>query len=311
MKKSTNQQNVIWFNGKFLAWQDANVHVLTHALHYGSSFFEGIRAYETPNGPAIFRLEDHIERLFNSMKIYDLYTRFKKNELMEACRKAIRKNNLKSAYIRPLAFIGNIGLGLCPPKDLFLEVMIAAFPWESYLGKDSMENGINACISSWSRLAPNTMPALSKAGGNYLSSQLISREAKRHHYQEGIALNIHGLLSEGAGENLFIVKNNKLITSPAHASILPGITRDTVITFAHKLGYPVIEQDLPRETLYLADEIFMTGTAAEIVPVISIDQISIGSRKPGSITRSIQNAFLGLFSHKTKDEWGWLDYVEK
>ncbi len=304
-----NQAEQIWFNGNFMPFADAKVHVLSHALHYGSSVFEGIRAYKTPQGSAIFRLEEHIQRLFDSAKIYRMPIPYSPEQINQACRDAVSCNGLSSAYIRPLAFYGNVGLGLNVPPGSEAEVMIAAFPWNAYLGADSIEQGVDVCISSWNRLAPNTMPTGAKAGGNYLSSQLISGEAKRHGYAEGIALDVNGQISEGAGENLFVVKNGVLITPPTTAAILPGLTRDTIITLARDAGLTVKEESIAREALYLADELFMTGTAAEIVPVRSVDGIELGNGQRGPITALMQQRFFGLFDGSTEDKWGWLDYV--
>lgn len=304
-----SQADFIWFNGKMVPWQDAQVHVLSHALHYGSSVFEGIRAYHTPKGPAVFRLKEHIQRLFDSAKIYRMPIPYSAEQIEQACRDTIVDNGLDSAYIRPLAFYGHVGLGLNVPQGSQAEVIVASFPWNAYLGEESTQQGVDVCISSWNRLAANTMPTAAKAGGNYLSSQLISGEAKRHGYAEGIALDVNGQISEGAGENLFVVKNGVLITPPVTAAILPGITRDTIITLAREAGYEVKEEAIAREALYLADEIFMTGTAAEIVPVRSVDGIQVGSGNRGPITADLQAAFFGLFSGVTEDKWGWLDYV--
>lgn len=300
----------IWFNGQLCPWQDAQVHVLTHAIHYGSSVFEGVRVYETPEGPQVFRLTDHIQRLFDSAKIYRMNIPFTQAEMIQGCKDAVSSNNLNSAYLRPVAFYGNVGLGLTPP-EVPVEVAIAAFEWGAYLGEDGLANGVDVCVSSWSRLAPNTMPTGAKAGGNYLSSQLISMEAKRHGYHEGIAMDVNGMISEGAGENLFVVRNNVIYTPPLAGCILPGLTRDTVIQFAKSLELEVREESIARESLYLADEIFMTGTAAEIVPVRSVDRITIGDGKRGPIAASMQEKFFGLFSGKTIDEWGWLEPVSK
>ena len=299
----------IWFNGELVEWDKAQVHVMTHALHYGSSVFEGIRAYDTPAGPAIFRLKEHIQRLFDSAKIYWMDMPYSKEAICEACRVIVRENGLKSGYLRPLAFVGNVGLGLHPPKDAHTDVMIGALPWGAYLGEEGLKNGVDGAVSSWNRLAPNTIPTGAKAGGNYLSSQLISREAKRHGYAEGIALDVNGYLSEGAGENLFLIKNGVIHTTPATSAILPGITRDTIITLAKDLGYTVKEEALPREALYLADEIFMTGTAAEVTPVRSVDKIQVGAGCRGPITEQLQKAFFGLFNGETADKWGWLTPV--
>jgi branched-chain amino acid aminotransferase len=234
---------------------------------------------------------------------------YSKEAICEACRVIVRENGLKSGYLRPLAFVGNVGLGLHPPKDAHTDVMIGALPWGAYLGEEGLKNGVDVAVSSWNRLAPNTIPTGAKAGGNYLSSQLISREAKRHGYAEGIALDVNGYLSEGAGENLFLIKNGIVHTTPATSAILPGITRDTIITLAKELGYTVKEEALPREALYLADEIFMTGTAAEVTPVRSVDKIQVGAGYRGPITEQLQKAFFGLFNGETADKWGWLTPV--
>ncbi len=300
----------IWFNGEMVEWDRAQVHVMTHALHYGSSVFEGIRAYDTPNGTAIFRLKEHIQRLFDSAKIYWMEMPFDKAAIEQACCDIVTKNDMKSAYLRPLAFIGNVGLGVLPKSDA-VEVMIGALPWGAYLGEEALSQGVDVMVSSWSRLAPNTIPTGAKAGGNYLSSQLIAREARRNGYVEGIALDTNGYISEGSGENLFIVKNGVLYTSPATSGILPGITRDTIMTLARELGYTVREESLQREALYLADEIFMCGTAAEITPVRSVDRMQIGEGRRGPITESIQKSFFGLFNGETEDKWGWLTPVSK
>ncbi|MDP5292997.1 branched-chain amino acid transaminase [Oceanimonas sp. CHS3-5] len=300
----------IWFNGDMVPWDKAQVHVMTHALHYGSSVFEGIRAYNTPKGPAIFRLEEHVQRLFDSAKIYRMAIPFTRAELMDACRAAVADNDLDSAYLRPLVFVGNVGMGLNAPKDVPCDVIIAAIPWGAYLGEEGLENGVDVCVTSWNRLAPNTMPTGAKAGGNYLSSQLISGEAKRHGYSEGISLDVHGHLSEGAGENLFLIKNGVLYTPPVTACILPGITRDTLMTLAREAGYEVREEAIAREALYLADEMFMTGTAAEVTPVRSVDGITLGEGKRGPITKELQQAFFGLFDGSTQDKWGWLTPVK-
>ena len=299
----------IWFNGELVEWDKAQVHVMTHALHYGSSVFEGIRAYDTPNGPIIFRLKEHIQRLFDSAKIYWMEMPFTPEQLCEGCRVTVRENGLKSGYLRPLAFVGNVGLGLHPPKDAHTDVMIGALPWGAYLGEEGLKQGVDVAVSSWNRLAPNTIPTGAKAGGNYLSSQLISREAKRNGYAEGIALDVHGYLSEGAGENLFLIKNGVIHTAPVTAALLPGITRDTIMTLARELGYTVKEEALPREALYLADEIFMTGTAAEVTPVRSVDKMPVGAGCRGPITEQLQKAFFGLFTGETADQWGWLTPV--
>jgi branched-chain amino acid aminotransferase len=288
----------IWFNGDLVPWADAKVHVMTHALHYGSSVFEGIRCYATPDGPAIFRLDDHVERLFASAAIYRIAIPFTPGEIAQACRDAVRENGLNAAYLRPLVMRGVGGVGVCPSPDAPVEVMIAAMEFGAYLGEEGLRQGIDACVASWNRAAPNTFPTAAKAGGNYLNSQLIAMEAKRD-----------GMLSEGSGENLFLVRKGVLYTPPAASSILVGITRDTIFTLAADLGIKVVEQSLPREMLYLADEVFFTGTAAEITPVRSIDRAVIGNGARGPITAKLQDAFFGLFDGRTEDRWGWLDPV--
>ncbi len=243
--------DLIWFNGELMPWQNATVHVMSHALHYGSSVFEGIRAYDTHKGTCIFRLEEHVDRLFDSAKIYRMNVPFTREEIIQACKDSVVKNNLKSAYLRPLFFLGDIGMGLRPPIDAVADAMIAAFSWEAYLGADAIEHGVDVGVSSWNRLAPNTMPTAAKAGGNYLSSQLISTEAARHGYTEGIALDVNNMVSEGAGPKLVLVRKGVIYTPPGTASILQGLTRDVVITFAKDLGYEVREESIAREALYL------------------------------------------------------------
>ncbi|MBI0004722.1 MULTISPECIES: branched-chain amino acid transaminase [Gilliamella] len=307
---TTAKSDYIWFNGEMVPWADAKIHVMSHALHYGTSVFEGVRCYETNKGPAIFRHKEHAQRLLNSAKIYRFPVPYSLEEIMEATRQVIKKNNLKSAYIRPLAFIGDVGMGVIPPAGYQTDVMIAAFPWGAYLGEDALEQGIDAMVSSWNRFAPNTIPAAAKAGGNYLSSLLIGSEARANGFQEGIALDVNGQLSEGSGENLFIVKDGILFTPLLSSSALPGITRDAIITLARDLGIEVREQTLSRESLYLADEVFMTGTAAEITPVRSVDRIQVGIGRCGPITKQIQQTFFGLFNGKTEDKYGWLDLIK-
>ncbi|MGB7995684.1 MAG: branched-chain amino acid transaminase, partial [Photobacterium halotolerans] len=286
-----NTADYIWFNGDMVPWADAKVHVLTHAMHYGTSVFEGIRCYETPNGPVVFRHREHMARLKDSAKIYRFPIPYTVDELMEACRETLRANKLNSAYIRPLGYVPNVGLGVCPPNGTEMDLIIAAFSWGSYLGEEALANGVDAMVSSWNRAAPNTIPTAAKAGGNYLSSLLVGGEARRHGYAEGIALDVRGYLSEGAGENIFVIRNGVISTPPATSAILPGITRDAIVTLAKDMGYKIREENIAREALYLADEVFMTGTAAEIVPVRSVDQITVGEGKRGPITEKIQAAF--------------------
>lgn len=303
--------DLIWFNGEIIPWEKATVHVMTHAIHYGSSVFEGIRAYNTPDkGTCVFRLDEHSRRLLDSAKIYRMTIPYTLEQINEATKEIIRSNKLESAYIRPIAFYGDIGMGLQVPFGTETDLAIAAFPWGAYLGAEALENGVDAGVSSWNRLAANTMPTGAKAGGNYLSSQLISMEARRHGYGEGIALDVNGYVSEGAGENLFIIRNGVVSTTPKTAAILPGITRDTCITLMKGMGLEIREENIPRESLYLADEIFMCGTAAEVTPVRSVDGIQVGSGKRGKITEQVQSAYFGLFNGKTEDKWGWLTPVE-
>ena len=297
----------IWHNGAIKPWAAATTHVMAHALHYGSSVFEGIRSYATPRGAMIFRLTEHVKRLFNSAHIYDIPMPYAREEIAAACRTVIQANGLGAAYIRPVAFRGLGGFGLsaeCPT-----DVAVAAWPMGAYLGDGVLEQGIDACVSSWQRFAPNTIPAGAKAGGNYLSGQLIAREARRLGFGEGIALASTGLLSEGAGENLFLVIDGALHTSPVSAAILNGITRHTLMTLAGQAGIKVVERDLPREYLYLADEVFMCGTAAEITPIRSVDGKTVGAGRAGPLTRQLQALFFGLFDGRTEDRWGWLEPV--
>lgn len=305
-----NHTAFVWHNGQLKPWNEATVHVSTHALHYGSSVFEGERVYATPDGPAYFRLADHTQRLFESAKVYEIDVGYSEAEINAASHAVIAANDLGSAYVRPIVFRGAGGLGVLPRGEAPVDVAIMALEWGKYLG-EAAERGADVCVSSWHRPAPNTFPSWAKAGGNYLSSQLIGLEARRGGYDEGIALGPNGLLSEGSGENLFLVKRGKLMTPPTSAGILAGITRDSVLTLAAELGIAVEERDLPREALYSADEVFMTGTAAEITPVRSVDRKPVGVGRPGEITRALQKAFFGLFDGSTTDKWGWLGKVEE
>jgi branched-chain amino acid aminotransferase len=297
----------IWHNGDIKPWADATVHVMAHALHYGSSVFEGIRSYQTPGGTVIFRLRDHIRRLFQSARIYDIDMPWSPDEIEAACRAVLAANGLGSAYLRPVAFRGLGGFGLS--ADTPTDVAVAAWEMGAYLGADVLEQGIDACVSSWQRFAPNTLPAGAKAGGNYLSGQLVAREARRLGFGEGIALASTGLLSEGAGENLFLVFDGALHTPPVSAALLNGITRNTLSTLARADGIEVVERDLPREYLYLCDELFMCGTAAEITPIRSVDGRQVGAGKPGPVTLRLQELFFGLFDGRTPDKYGWLEPV--
>jgi branched-chain amino acid aminotransferase len=301
----------IWFNGKLVPWEKATVHVLSHALHYGSSVFEGVRAYQTPHGLAIFRLHDHARRLFDSAKIYRMTMPFSVEQLKDACREVVTVNGLaRGAYIRPVAFRGYGEIGVTPLNEPPTEVAVAAWEWGKYLGHESAEEGVDVCVSSWNRVAPNTLPALAKAGGNYLSSQLIGLEARRLGFAEGIGLAADGTVSEGSGENIFVVKDGVLMTPALVHSALHGITRDTVMRLARARGIEVRECAIPREFLYLVDEAFFTGTAVEITPIKSVDRIAVGTGKRGPLTAALQGAFFGLFSGQTADQWGWLDPVD-
>jgi len=301
----------IWFNGKLVPWEKATVHVLSHALHYGSSVFEGVRAYQTQHGPAIFRLHDHTRRLFDSAKIYRMPMPFSVEQLKDACREVVAVNGLaRGAYIRPVAFRGYGEIGVTPKIEPPTEVAVAAWEWGKYLGHESAEEGVDVCVSSWNRVAPNTLPALAKAGGNYLSSQLIGLEARRLGFAEGIGLAADGTVSEGSGENIFVVKDGVLMTPALVHSALHGITRDTVMRLARARGIEVRECAIPREFLYLVDEAFFTGTAVEITPIRSVDRLPVGTGKRGPITAALQSAFFGLFSGQTADQWGWLDPVD-
>ena len=307
-----NAAKHIWYNGKLVPWEQATVHVLAHALHYGSTVFEGVRAYATPDGPIIFRLRDHTRRLFDSAKIHRIDIPYTQAEINAACKQIILTNGLtKGAYMRPFAFRGYGEIGVAPKTPPPVDTVVAAFEWGAYLGAEGLENGIDVCVSSWQRLASNTIPSMGKAAGNYLSSQLISMEAKRLGFAEGIGLGTDGSVSEGAGENLFLIRDGVIYTPGLASSILQGITRDSVITLARLHGFEVREQTLPREMLYLADEIFLTGTAAEVTPVRSVDRITIGAGKRGPVTEALQSAFFGLFNGKTPDNWGWLDSCEQ
>ncbi len=299
----------IWMNGQLIPWQNATVHVMTHALHYGTSVFEGIRSYAVPQGAAIFRLDAHLKRLYDSAKVYRIDIRYSFEELRQACFLTVAKNRLTNAYIRPLVFRGFGSIGVVPPADAPIEVVIAAFEIDAYLGRDGLENGIDACVSSWHRTNSSTNPVLAKAGGHYLNAYLIGSEARRHGYAEGISVNASGLVAEGSAENLFIIRNGKIYTPPLAAAILGGITRDSIIQLARDAGIDVIEEAIPRELLYTCDELFMTGTAAEVTPIRSVDRLPVGNGRPGPITQMIQKRFFGLFSGQTPDRHSWLDAV--
>ena len=308
---SLKETKNIWFNNKLIPWQDATIHVLTYALHYGSAVFEGIRAYKTDDGCKIFRLDEHIKRLLNSAKIYRMHIPYSHQELKNACKIIVSSNDLnEGAYIRPIAFRGYDDLGLHAHNDDAIDVVVAAWEWGTYLGSDALNNGVDACVSSWNKINPNTVPFMAKASGNYLSGTLVAMEARQNGYDEGILLDSSGMVSEGAGENVFMVKNGNLYTPPLSSSILDGITRAAEIKIAESLKIGVVETKIPREQLYIADELFFTGTAVEITPIRSVDKITIGAGTKGPVTAEIQKAFFGLFDGSTKDSWGWLESVE-
>lgn len=298
----------IWFNGDLVPWDDAQIHVLSHVVHYGSSVFEGIRCYQTQNGPAVFRLQEHIDRLFDSAKIYRMEIPYTPQQLCDAVLETIRVNNMQSCYIRPICFRGYGSLGV-DPLTCPVDTVIAVWNWGQYLGEEALKLGVSVCTSSWNRSAPNTMPNLAKAGGNYLNSQLVRMEANLNGYDEGIVLSPDGLVSEGSGENIFAVKAGKIATPMSYQSILPGITRHSAITIARELGIEVEARPIPREFLYVADEVFFTGTAAEISPIRAIDQIQIGSGSRGPLTEKIQSRFFEIVNGEVPDSYGWLTLV--
>jgi branched-chain amino acid aminotransferase len=298
----------IWYNGRFIAWDEAKIHVLSHVVSYGSSVFEGVRCYETAAGPAVFRLRDHTRRLLDSAKIYRIPVGHTLDELVEAQVELIRVNRLRSCYIRPIILRGYGGVGVLPVNNP-TEVYLACWEWGKYLGPEALAEGVDVCISSWTRIAPNTLPALAKAGANYMNSQLIRMEAHHNGYAEGIALDANGCISEGSGENIFVIRDGKIHTPPLGSSVLPGITRDTVVTLARELGMPIVETVIPREMLYIADEVFFTGTAAEVTPVRSIDKIPVGDGRRGPVTERLQTAFFEIVEGKAEDRYGWLTPV--
>lgn len=298
----------IWFNGRLVGWDEAQIHVLSHVVHYGSSVFEGIRCYNTVKGPAVFRLEEHISRLFDSAKIYRMEIPYSQEEVCQAVLETIKVNGLQECYIRPVAFRGYGGIGVLPfecPVDL----VVAVWEWGKYLGPEALEKGVSVCTSSWNRMAPNTFPSLAKAGGNYLNSQLVKMEAVQNGYDEGIVLGTDGLVSEGSGENIFVIKNGTVYTPSSVHAILPGITRHTAIELIREKGAKIVQRGIPREYLYIADEIFFTGTAAEITPVRAVDKIEVGTGKRGAFTASIQEEFFKVVNAEREDRKEWLSFV--
>jgi branched-chain amino acid aminotransferase len=304
-----NEKNgTVWMNGKLIPWSKAQIHIASHVIHYGSSLFEGFRTYQNPKGTAIFRLDAHIRRLYNSCKMYRMDIPYKPEEFMSAVIETIKANNLKSCYIRPIVYRGYGTLGVDPfPNPIDCAILV--WEWGKYLGEGALENGVDVKVSTWQRMAPNTFPALAKSGANYMNSQLIKTEAILDGYAEGIALNVRGHISEGSGENIFLVLDGILHTPPLSSSILPGITRNTVIQLAKDLGILLVEDTIPREMLYIAEEVFFTGSAAEITPIRSIDKIAIGNGKRGPITKALQNEFFAFVNGEREDKYHWLTYI--
>jgi branched-chain amino acid aminotransferase len=299
----------VWINGKYIPWADANIHISSHVIHYGSGVFEGIRCYKTPKGPAIFRQKDHTDRLFNSAKIYRMDVPFTKDQVNKAMVDLVRKNEVEECYVRPIVYRGYHELGV-NPFGCPVDIALITWCWGKYLGPEALECGVDVMVSSWNRMAPNTFPAMAKTCANYMNSQLIKMEAVTYGFVEGIALDVNGFLSEGSGENLFLVKDEVIYTPPLHATILPGITRATIITLARELGYTVVETMMLREFIYIADEVFFTGSAAEVTPIRSVDRITIGEGKCGPITKRLQQEFFAIIDCKNPDKHNWLTFVK-
>ena len=298
----------IWMNGKFVAWKDATIHIASHVIHYGSGVFEGARCYETPKGSACFRLDEHLQRLIHSAKIYRMEYALDVAGWRAAVLETIRVNKMKACYIRPLLYRGYETLGVNPLSNP-VDAAILVWEWGAYLGQGALEEGVDVKVASWARMAPNTLPAMAKATANYANSALIKMEAMADGYAEGLALDVRGNVSEGSGQNVFVVRDGKIVTPPLAASILGGITRSSIMTLARDLGYAVVEADLPREALYIADEVFVAGTAAEVTPVRSIDRIAIGSGRRGPVTAALQRAFFAVIHGEVPDTHGWLTFV--
>ena len=303
-----NETEWIWRDGEFIRWADATVHVLSHSMQYGSSAFEGIRCYNTSRGPAIFRLEDHLQRLIDSCRLYRMDLKYSLDELVAACCELVEKNHMEACYIRPMVMRG-YGASSMVPFDSPVEVYLPCWPWGAYLGEGALENGVDACVASWHRVAPNTIPAMAKMAGNYLSGQLIKMEALRNGFAEGIALSPDGTVSEGSGQNLFVVHRGIVYTSTLNGTLLHGVTRNSILTLVRDMEIPVREQEIPRELLYMADEVFLVGTASEVTPVRSIDRITISSGKRGPLTTQVQQRFMDLVHGNAPDPYGWLTYV--
>jgi branched-chain amino acid aminotransferase len=305
---SVPKTETIWCNGKFIPWDDAKIHVLSHVVSYGSAVFEGVRCYETEQGPAIFRLREHMQRLLNSAHIYRMEVPFSLDALCQASLDLVRTNKAGACYIRPIVLRGYGDMGV-DPQGCPIDVYLACWEWGKYLGTEALRSGVDVCVSSWNRPAPNTLPQMAKAAANYMNSQLIRMEATANGYVEGIALDTNGYVSEGSGENIFVVMNGSIYTPPLGNSALPGITRDSVTTICRELGIPITEQVLPREILYIADEVFFSGTAAEITPIRSIDRVKVGAGSRGPITQRVQEEFFAITSGKKLDRHGWLSPV--
>ncbi len=298
----------VWMNGKLVNWADATIHAASHVIHYGSGVFEGARCYKTPQGPACFRLDAHMRRLYDSAAIYRMEFKVSQEEFTQAVLDTIKANGYDACYIRPLIYRGYNTLGV-NPLPCPVDAMILVWEWDAYLGPEALEKGVDVRISSWTRSAPNTFPAMAKSVANYANSSLIKMEAIADGYSEGIALDVNGQLSEGSGQNLFLVRDHVLYTPPLAASVLPGITRDSIVTLAQDLGFTVKEQTLPREMVYVCDEIFFVGTAVEVTPVTSVDRITIGNGRRGPVTTAIQQAFFDYVNGVTPDRHGWLTHV--
>jgi branched-chain amino acid aminotransferase len=298
----------IWFNGDFVNWDDAKIHVMSHVVNYGTSVFEGIRCYNTKKGSAVFCLPQHVQRLMNSAKIYRMDVSYSAQQISQAILETIRENRMQACYIRPVIFRGYGEVGV-NPLGCPVDTVIAVWEWGKYLGKEALEEGVDVCVSSWTRIAPNTLPALAKAGANYMNSQLIKMEAIKNGYSEGIALDCLGYVSEGSGENIFLIKDGVAHTPPLGSSVLPGITRGVVLQICRDLGLQILEQAIAREFLYLADEVFFTGTAAEVTPIRSVDRIPIGCGSRGPVTARIQQKFFEAVSGDAEDRHQWLTFV--
>lgn len=303
-----NENGIVWMNGRLIPWKEATIHVASHVVHYGSSLFEGFRAYDTPKGTALFRLKDHTKRLYNSCKIYRMDIPYTQDEFNRAVLETVRANGYKACYVRPIVYRGYKTLGVDPfPNPVDCSILV--WEWGNYLGEEALESGVDVKVSTWWRMAPNTFPALAKAGANYMNSQLIKMEAILEGYAEGIALNIRGHVSEGSGENVFLVADGKVHTPSLSASVLPGITRDSVIAIIRDLGMELVEETIPREMLYTADEVFFTGSAAEITPIRSVDRITVGAGRRGPVTEKLQEEFFAVINGSREDKYHWLTYL--